>query len=331
MSREDMNERVEGPLDYKEFVTLVELAENIEERLDRYSRQLATLLLGTFAAINFISYSLVSNLSNSLDSESLLFGFQPVDIAVTALLLTTATIVPGAARRYLAEMRAYAEATNLLREVYSLLESGALTAVQRAEVEVRMSRLRLPLHSAAASLIFLPLPRLRRQYEQISTTVRASSASNEAARLERHLRSNLEAAFGPDHVKMDPSAKGVTIDVLVEAEDGGINYLIDLLYFRDSRSLRERLTHSRARLLNFTKALRPAVAAPKAISISIISDAAESHEALITAQFTIVRRELEEDSSEDPPSTRVAMVAALESTFLGMRPTELSRYLKSAR
>ena len=246
MSREDMNERVEGPLDYKEFVTLVELAENIEERLDRYSRQLATLLLGTFAAINFISYSLVSNLSNSLDSESLLFGFQPVDIAVTALLLTTATIVPGAARRYLAEMLAYAEATNLLREVYSLLESGALTAVQRAEVEVRMSRLRLPLHSAAASLIFLPLPRLRRQYEQISTTVRASSASNEAARLERHLRSNLEAAFGPDHVKMDPSAKGVTIDVLVEAEDGGINYLIDLLYFRDSRSLRERLTHSLA-------------------------------------------------------------------------------------
>ena len=97
MSREDMHERVEGPLDYKEFVTLVELAENIEERLDRYSRQLATLLLGTFAAINFISYSLVSNLSNSLDSESLLFGFQPVDIAVTALLLTTATIVPGAA------------------------------------------------------------------------------------------------------------------------------------------------------------------------------------------------------------------------------------------
>jgi len=128
---------------------------------------------------------------------------------------------------------------------------------------------------------------------------------------------------------MDPSAKGVTIDALVEAVDG--DYLIDLLYFRDLRSLRERLTRSRARLLKFTKSLRLAGVAPKAISISVISDAAESHEALITEQFTVVKRELEEDASEDPPSTTVAMVVALESTFLEMRPNELFGYLRSAR
>jgi len=329
MSREDMNERVEGPLDYKEFVTLVELAENIEERLDRYWHQLVTLLLVAFVSIILIVYSLALNFDTSISEEPRLFGYQSLAALAVLIILATATTFPGAARRYIAEMRAYAEATNLLREVYSLLERGALTAVQGAEVEVRMSRLRLPSNSAATSLIFLLLPGLRRQYERSSTTVRASNVSNDAARLERHLRSNLEAFFGPDHVKMDPSAKGVTIDALVEAVDG--DYLIDLLYFRDLRSLRERLTRSRARLLKFTKSLRLAGVAPKAISISVISDAAESHEALITEQFTVVKRELEEDASEDPPSTTVAMVVALESTFLEMRPNELFGYLRSAR
>jgi hypothetical protein len=158
-----------------------------------------------------------------------------------------------------------------------------------------------------------------------------SGALGKEVILERHLMAKLGGFFGTGNVQIEPVINGFTIDAMVEDEDGKNKYLIDLLYFRDPGSIRQRLVHSRERLVRFMNELQEksnsSAKTPQAVTVCVVNDADEYEESEIVTRFMLARKEINQSIKRDG---QTGMTALRESTFVSMTPERFAQELERA-
>jgi hypothetical protein len=333
MSREDMNNHAGRLPSYEELIKLVELAENIEERLDNGWRRFVILLSGMLVGLTVFTYSIILFLSRAPSSSSSLLYLQ-LGTGSVILFLLLLILAPRGARRYVSEARAYAEATDLLREVYSLLSYDALSVVQRAEVEVRMSRLKLP--GKTHSGLFVIFPGLRREFDRAGEIARDRSGEVwKEHRLERHLIDQLRSFYGLENVLSNPTTNGVTVDAVVRDEAAGC--IIDLLYFRSTGLILQRLVRSQERLARFKNSFEDDTL--KAVTVCVVYDGVKSEELRIMRRLRDAQQEAREsmvrESMDRSKSMywgeRFAITVFSESLFFSIPAERFAKELELAR